>query len=834
MERIEKRGVDFLDLCPIQEIAGNCLVNGNGDITFGFELKLPEVFAAEESIFENIYERLNHLCHRLPAGTQLHQQSFFYMQPFELPNGYNATAFTQRANQCHYTFRPVLRQFSRLFVTFTNNYSSGRISPIEGNPFIRALSYVRKRPFKKVSEFIAGCRSHYGTVRNGLESIPGIEVSVMDDAALLQALSEYFNLSYARQDKEMANVQPMDFGRNGEHFRIGNDFVQVISLSQEGSEVSSYYDEERQLPNLIDDKKGELPHLPNSIRLGGTMSFPVSIGLPCDHILNVAIEVLDNEKVMFQKKKEQVMLNFLSVFGVESAVDKQEDLFGYIKDISREGYRACRVGMNVILKAPSLERLGRLSDMALDAFGNMRSAHAVIENRDNANLFFCSCPGNMRLNYRVLYSTTEQSVNYFHLEGHYRSDKEGSIFTDLFGTPVMVNIKTPPKDIAPSNHAFVAGKTRSGKSFWLQGQIDESLARGEYVFQCDIGNSSKNSGKFNHARYLDLEDRESFGTNLFLTPQDAQDKYLLDDGKALFLRTILTMIWKRDRALSPDTEAVLMDLIARYYREYVNFKGELPSISSFFEYVGIYEKGLSAEKKRLFDFSSFRTVLESYLPDGAYGFLFNCNNPLTLHEPLVIYDLKAIENDATLLPLVGTIMMQQVNEMMMSDPMKDKLFIIDEAHKIFVSPVLARYVGYCYATQQKHGGRVYTCTQGVEDLEKLTKVGVANQIKDNTEILVLFDNQYLDKKRAILDLTAKDIRLLKGMEPGGKERRQFFLKIGKGTGSFSKLFYYDVSPLTRKVYSSVASEKAELEQLEIQYGSMAAAIKQQEEENPSN
>ena len=757
----EFRGTEFAKVCPIQEIKHNCLVNGNGDITYGFRLELPEVFTHYIEDFNRIYEGFNHLLHRLKAGTLVHQQSFFYVEPFELPSDYHTTMYTGQANQRYYTFRPVMRQYVNLYVTFSNRYSSGRISPIQDNPYIRALSYMYSRPFKKVDQYIAECEVEYQTVKNALNMIPHIKAIPLKSIELLNAFHDYFNLTYdaPSTDAREAIIQNMDFGRAGEYFKVGNQFVKILSLTKEGQEVGSFYNTDKMFSPEVYQNGVKVPSI---IRLGSTMSFPISLGLPVNHVLNISIEVLDNEKVMFKKNQEKMMLNFLSVFGIESAIDKQEDLYRYIKNISQEEYRACRLSVNVILNHDDEKVLNRYANLTQSAFGNMKSAHAVVENRDTANLFFCSCPGNMKANYRTFFSTTEQAVNYLHTEGHYKSDPEGSIFTDLFGRPVLFNIKNPPKNIAPSNHAFIVGKTRSGKSFWLQGQIEESLARGEYVFQCDIGNSSKNSGKFNHAKYLDLQERDSFGTNLFLTPKDTYGKYLLDDGKALFLRTILTMMWKRDEGITPDTEAILINMIAKYYSDYVNDQEVNPEITTFFNYINEFEGKLTSDKKRLFDFTSFKTVLEAYLPSGTYGFLFNHNNALTVHEPLVIYDLKAIENDSTLLPLVGTIMMQQVNEMMIANPSCDKLFIIDEAHKIFLSPVLARFVGYSYATQQKHGGRVYTGTQGAEDLEKLAKVGVANQIKDNTEILVLFDNQYIDKKREILDLTDKDLRLLKG------------------------------------------------------------------------
>lgn len=52
------RSVDLGDVLPIQTITEDAIINGNGDITVGYRLFLPEVFTLSESDALYIHERL--------------------------------------------------------------------------------------------------------------------------------------------------------------------------------------------------------------------------------------------------------------------------------------------------------------------------------------------------------------------------------------------------------------------------------------------------------------------------------------------------------------------------------------------------------------------------------------------------------------------------------------------------------------------------------------------------------------------------------------------------------------------------------------------------------
>ena len=75
---LHDRSVDLGSVLPIQAIAEGMIINGNGELTVGYHLLLPEIFSLTESKAETIHKQLQALCKELPSGTVIHQQSFIY------------------------------------------------------------------------------------------------------------------------------------------------------------------------------------------------------------------------------------------------------------------------------------------------------------------------------------------------------------------------------------------------------------------------------------------------------------------------------------------------------------------------------------------------------------------------------------------------------------------------------------------------------------------------------------------------------------------------------------------------------------------------------------
>jgi hypothetical protein len=79
---ITEKGITLDDVLPIQSIQDEYLINGNGEITAGYRMFLPEIFTLSEIEAERIHNDISALLKLLPTGTIIHQQNYYYTDKY--------------------------------------------------------------------------------------------------------------------------------------------------------------------------------------------------------------------------------------------------------------------------------------------------------------------------------------------------------------------------------------------------------------------------------------------------------------------------------------------------------------------------------------------------------------------------------------------------------------------------------------------------------------------------------------------------------------------------------------------------------------------------------
>ena len=122
--QVTDKATDLADILPIQTITQDAIINGNGDITVGYRMLLPEVFTLSEKEAEYIHERLEALLKMLPAGTVISSADFYY-------TGDNNQEYSNNAliaeNNRHFDGKEILNSYTNLYLTFTNGKKNGKI-----------------------------------------------------------------------------------------------------------------------------------------------------------------------------------------------------------------------------------------------------------------------------------------------------------------------------------------------------------------------------------------------------------------------------------------------------------------------------------------------------------------------------------------------------------------------------------------------------------------------------------------------------------------------------------------------------------------------------------
>ncbi len=804
--------IDLKKIFPIQAIEHDLLIAGNGDITVGWEIMLPEVFSLGVEGYNELYESFLGAFLKLPVNTVVHIQNCYYQ------GTYNQTRETQsfciNENQKVYLGRPVLHHSTKVYVTFTNR-TLNKITA-ERNPVIKMLDYMSKQPFKDVEKTVEEASVYRETFSASLGGIRGIDVKRMDRNDLKNSLWDYWNMSFDRpeQHKPGSNLPPYRVEKG--YLQVGGKFVGIVSMVNQGNLVfntKKHRSVDLSSVNLESRTETEI-----QVELGSV--FPVALGLPVDHIVNTIFTIQSKEKIYFEYFMKTMSEGVLAGFGYDPSVRKIEAIRGFKEAVSNRDLTLCKAALNVVFADCDLSRLQDSLRYTLTAFDNINESHSWIENYETLSLFVGSSPGFARGNYRTFDTVVEHAICYMPLETHYVSDISGNIYLDRFGNPVVLDLWDSPH--IQNRNGVVEGGSGTGKSFWVNGLVDEDLSKNAHVIILDVGHSYRDLCHFNQGLYLDSADRKNLSFNIFLTDQDDKGSWILSADKKIFIHSVLLAMWQGSQEASMEVHSILKDMVDKFY-VHVNQEKVFPVFEEFYKFIDVYErKFFKRAREKFFDFESLRTVFEAYV-HGEYKELLNSRERVNLRdESFIVFDIESVESDKFIFPVVGLIIMELVMDKIRNLRGIRKRFIIDEGWKVLKGE-LREFVEYLYRTFRKNEGSIMLATQDIKDFEQVTS---ADAMLSNSDTLVLMRRatrkNYEDLQKW-LSLTDHDIGLMKDLKKRDElGYREFFIK----QGDHSRIFRYEVSEKTSAVYSSKGKDKEEIQKYFRKYGNLKMAINQ--------
>ena len=363
---VKDKSVDLESVLPIQTITENAVINGNGDITVGYRLLLPEVFTLSESEAQYIHERLEALLKMLPAGTIIHQQNFYYTGRYHHAE-YSSNALIAENNR-HFNGKEILNSYTNLYVTFTNGSRNGKIrKSASGTSLMRKLHYPFKQPYKEYQQRLTEMEAFLMNFENGLSSIQQFEIRKMDDTELNNAIYDYVNLSYEtpENDATQKSVNPMAVSESGS-MKIGQQHVSILSLTNEGEHL-----QELAVPHTGKSKAyGGNIEIPDSIRSKCSMLYPVGLGLPFNHIVNIVIEITDPDATVTAIGAEKDALNYITNF-YPPAAEKQREQAAFCDEITQFDYQTAYTAFNVVLNDTDRTSLMRKTALVQQGFSFM-------------------------------------------------------------------------------------------------------------------------------------------------------------------------------------------------------------------------------------------------------------------------------------------------------------------------------------------------------------------------------------------------------------------------------------------------------------------------------
>jgi len=647
-------------------------------------------------------------------------------------------------------------------------------------------------------------------------------------------LFDYLNMSWEKPSTNSNEkvINPISIDEFDGSLRIGNKYIAVLSLKDEGAILEPFIAPKTSPGSVY----GNGIQYSNEIKAKASMVFPLACGLPIDHVINTVIEITNNDKMLSHLNSKKKELNFIANFYVP-AKTKQGVIQLFIDTINQGAYQTCFTSVNVVLTDVNKQSLQRKIGLTEGAFMNMNHATCMVENIDTANCLFATLPGNANSIFRNFINTTDQAVCYINKESLYLSDPYGFLFIDRFGNPVIINMWDSPLTI--NRNKLIFGPSGSGKSYLINGLLNQSLYAGNHVIMIDIGHSYKKNCELNKGKYFNSAEKKSLSFNIFICDRDKNGNYIYidtqdneaSDDKVTFIYTILSTIWKGQDRIEQVEKALLKKSIQEFY-EYVNKNKIFPNMAEYYKFLDIYNTSLDGDEREIFKVKHIKIMLEPFVM-GQYKHLLNADSNINIvDDKFIVFDLEELQNNKDIFTLVAIIIIELVCQKIKILKGINKTLIIDEALNFLEDEKMGDFIGYLFRTIRKKEGEVYIAAQNVRFLQTATEK-VRDSIIINTATQILLDHSEHRSTypaiQGLLSFTDHEIELLDSIE-NGDGYKEFFIRMGKK----AFIMRMDVSDFSDAVFTSKEVEITKISKLFTKHRNLRTAIYQYLEDKKSN
>lgn len=799
---------DYKEFFPIIDASNNCLVDGEGSITIGFEMFLPEIYTItnREGL---IFDFFKNAFSKLPAGTWIHKQDYFFIDRYISQTDPKSPALM--SNERYWHLRPVLNHKSILFITFTNK-AFEKIKRSE-NWILRISNYLSSSsPLKNVEGFNEEVHQYIKEITSTLTSIDyekyEISINRLDTNELLKTISDYYCFSFDKTShkdiEKRMSLPSLTIKKDNSGFMVDNKHMACINLVDQAQIIEFL----KISDNVSVKSSKEYVPVNGNVSIRTANQFPVAFGLPFNHVVNTYFRIIDkdmliNKRILFERKGFN---SFLSGFGYTPAVNLSDALVLFQETLQNNSFIATEFSMNVVVGNTDYDEAALNIRFVQEAFSNMGCVSAY-HPEISKETFIASAPGHISCNSDMLLNVLDQSLSMFSFESVSQSASYGHKFIDrASNTPVAVNLFDSLYQ-KNNRNGVIIGPSGSGKSFWINEFVTVSKEQNHHVIIIDKGQSYNNNVMFHGGRIIDSSDKSSFAINIFKVIADSNGKYIPSDNKLTTVFSVIKMIWfnGNETKLGREGETILKNLIRSYYI-HISEKIIFPSMDSFSDFVDVFASNLDQSKKKYFDSVGLKIVLSPFVTAGEYDYLFRSDSELDiLQDKFIVFDLTEISKNKFLFPIVSLMVMDLVNQKVMMLPGQRKTLIIDEAWEIFKSS-LRDFVEEMYRVVRKYDGRIFLATQNVKDIESS---GISDAITINSSISVILDHGGYENMKEplmkILSLSDSEIDMIFSIKNDHESGRDFFIK----QGTKSSVYRLNVSKVCVTAYDSrgVVKEK---------------------------
>jgi conjugation system TraG family ATPase len=804
----------MMDILPIMGVEQDAILSKQGDLTIGFDVRLPEIFTLSNEEYENFHQAWIKAIKILSKQSVFHKQDWFVQTrgqaDFEKPD----QSFLSRSSERFFNERPYLDH--RCFIFLTKKPAGRKLSSSVLSNLLRKTIVPEQTLSKELfQEFLDAA----GQFKRILEDSGFVELNRLAGHELLSTREKpgiIEKYCYLLEGEERI-IRDISF-KDG--IRVGQNFCQLYSLSNPAD-----------LPGFCGSRINYDKYSSDKTKFSIGFASPLGQLLSCNHLYNQYVFIDSAQQTIRALETKRLRLQSLSAYSRQNALSR-DAVNEFLNEAARDQKLPVKAHFNVLVWTDNRDEEKQLRNLVSSALAQMDTVPK--QELDGApQIHWAGIPGNqadfpMNDSFDLF---AEQACCFFNLETNYRSSISpiGIRLGDrLTGRPVHVDISDEPvkKGIITNRNKFILGPSGSGKSFFTNHMLRSYYEQGTHIVLVDVGHSYKGLCDLLNGYYFTYSETHPIRFNPFYF-----EGGVLDTEKKESIKTLLLALWKKDNEPFRRSEYVaLSNALQQYYNKIEKHQAIFPCFNSFYEFLKLeFVAMLKQDRVRDsdFDIENFLYVLRPYYKGGEFDYLLNASENLDLlQQRFIVFELDNIKDHPILFPAVTLIIMEVFISKMRKLKGVRKMILIEEAWKAIAKEGMAEYIKYLFKTVRKFFGEAVVVTQEVEDI--ISSPVVKQAIVNNSDCKILLDQSKYQNKfdqiQDLLGLTEKEKALVlsinKAKDPT-KNYKEVFISLG---GSLSRVYRTEVSLEEYLAYTTEETEKIKVQAYTKKWGSIERGI----------
>jgi len=539
-----------------------------------------------------------------------------------------------------------------------------------------------------------------------------------------------------------------------------------------------------------------------------------------NQVIEIPNQVMILRKLELKKKRHSGIPDPANLLCVE-------DIDLLLNDVARENQLLVNCHFNILVSAQeaALQKAANFIESSLFQLGIIPSKNAY----NQLELFRSILPGNAveLKNYDWFLTTCDAAACFFFKESLPMDEPSDFLirFTDRQGIPVGMDPADLPMRTGRINNRnkFVLGPSGSGKSFFMNGLIEQYMLYNMDVVIVDTGHSYSGLCSYYKGKYITYTDKTPITMNPF---RITEEEYNIE--KKDFLCTLIGVAWKgAEGSFSPVERDVVANVISAYYSKFFAENGEL-TFDTFYEFALEKIPEIKAEERIVFDFDEFRYVLKKFYKGGEFAPILNKEADKSLFtEHFIVFEIDSIKEHKILFPIVTLIIMDVFIQKMRYRSDRRKTLVVEEAWKAIASPLMAGYLLYLYKTVRKFWGEAIVVTQELGDI--IGNAVVKDSIINNSDTICLLDQtKFKDNYNeiaALLSINETERRKIFTINQlDNTDNRGRFKEVYIRRGAVGEVYGVEVALEQYLTYTTEKPEKSAVESYTNKYGSYADGL----------